>query len=468
MIKNVINLSILEILPVLTYLLFLLWIGLRHRQDSSDAADFMLGGRRLTLPAFVATLVSTWYGGILGVGEFTYLYGLSNWLVFGVPYYFFALIFAWLLARPIHQAGNISIPELLQHPQNSWSRKVAAIYVLFMTLPAPYVLMVGFFLQVISGFPLWICIISGAVISMLYVLSGGFRAVVRTDKLQFILMFGGFLILTAVLLMRYGLPVLQTELPDTHLEWTGGNSAGYILSWFLIAAWTFVDPGFHQRCAAAGSPAIARRGIVVSVVFWFFFDVMTTLCGLYAVVLLPDITPQLSFPLLGHQELPPLISGLFLTGLLATIMSTVDSLMLLSAMTIGYDLSKKPLSETHTIGLRKSLVISVVLSVLLAILLPSVIQLWFTIGNLFIPPLLLPVINRLLKVWPLDARWTLVHLLSVFAVTLGCWILAVVNSGDLQNPQYILGLQPMFPGLVTSGLVYFLSRTRKGFTSKTP
>ena len=42
----------------------------------SSAVDYLVAGRRVTLPAFVATLVATWYGGILGVGEYSYRYGV--------------------------------------------------------------------------------------------------------------------------------------------------------------------------------------------------------------------------------------------------------------------------------------------------------------------------------------------------------------------------------------------------------
>ena len=67
---------------------FLLLVVLRlFRRPSRGAVDYIVAGRRLTLPAFTASLVTTWYGGILGVGEYTWTYGISNWLVFGVPYY---------------------------------------------------------------------------------------------------------------------------------------------------------------------------------------------------------------------------------------------------------------------------------------------------------------------------------------------------------------------------------------------
>jgi SSS family solute:Na+ symporter len=72
-----------------------------------------LAGRTLTLPAFVVTLVATWYGGVLGVGEYSYLHGISNWLVLGVPYYVGALLFALLFAERAREVGASTLPDLL-------------------------------------------------------------------------------------------------------------------------------------------------------------------------------------------------------------------------------------------------------------------------------------------------------------------------------------------------------------------
>lgn len=61
------------------YGLTLVWVGLRRRaMAESEAGQFLLAGRGVTLPAFVATLVATWYGGILGVGEMAYGSGLGT------------------------------------------------------------------------------------------------------------------------------------------------------------------------------------------------------------------------------------------------------------------------------------------------------------------------------------------------------------------------------------------------------
>lgn len=58
-------------------------IGIFTARSSIRDVEFLLAGRSLTTPVFVMSLVSSWYGGILGVGEFTYRFGISNWFLQG-------------------------------------------------------------------------------------------------------------------------------------------------------------------------------------------------------------------------------------------------------------------------------------------------------------------------------------------------------------------------------------------------
>ena len=326
-----------------------------------------------------------------------------------------------------------------------------------MTLPAPYILMVGLFIQMISGWSLWISIIVGTFFSMIYVSTGGFRAVVRTDKLQFLLMFGGFTILLVYLIANYGgIRFLHSNLPSQHLSLTGGNSWAYIFVWFFIGLWTFIDPGFHQRCYAARSPKTARNGILISVGFWFIFDFLTTSTGLYARALLRDINPVLSFPLLSHNILPPLLSGLFITGILATIMSTVDSLTLLSGITIGYDFWKKVTKrKIDSLKILKfSMYIAALVSIILSILIPSVIQIWYLVGSLFIPPMLLPLLACYYPCLRPGRKWVVLNLTIPFASSFIFLIISLFQSTSILKLNYFLNIQPMYPGLITSLLVF--------------
>ena len=82
---------------LISYFIVLIILGFTKREASkaTDANSYLLAGRKLSLPGFVITLVSTWYGGIIGIGENTYLYGLQTWAIFGLPYYLFAILFSF-------------------------------------------------------------------------------------------------------------------------------------------------------------------------------------------------------------------------------------------------------------------------------------------------------------------------------------------------------------------------------------
>lgn len=461
--------TVVDFIPITLYIGLLLFYGFKARHKDANKSEFLLSGRTLSIPAFVATLVSTWYGGILGVGEFVYLQGISVWIVFGLPYYLFALLFAYFLAPKIRQSDSYSIPDMLYRIYNKPIGLLGSIFILFMTSPAPYILMIGVLLQSLISINLFYSVILGTVFSMIYVYWGGFRSVVRTDILQFIIMFAGFIMLFIFLIRSpISLPMIPVRLDSLHKNFTGGLSWQEIIVWVLIASWTFIDPSFHQRCSAAKTPQIARKGIIISVGFWFIFDMLTLICGLYAFILLPDINPMMSYPELGNLILPPVLKGLFFTGLLATIMSTVDSYTFLSALTFGNDIIaqfKKNISENEIKKyVQWGLIITAIISILLILLIPSVIKLWYNLGSLFIPPLLLPLLVVYFPYFRMPKQATLYVMVSSFTVSFIWFVWGQLqrHSGFISFP---FRLEPFFPGFLVS-LIWYGFYIIKDFISK--
>jgi SSS family solute:Na+ symporter len=434
--------------------LIAVWATLRRRRG--DVADYLVAGRRVTLPAFVLTLVSTWYGGILGVGEYGWRYGVSNWLVFGLPYYAGAVLFGLFFARRAREADIYTIPDLLHRTYGRGPALLGALGVFVNAAPAAYVLMLGTLGAAMTGLPLVACIVTGALLSLFYTWRGGLRGVIATDAFQFALMFGGFALLVGVLVARHGaLPFEPGALPGTHFTWHGGNPPQAIFVWYVIALGTLVDPGFWQRAAAARDARTARRGVFLSVGFWMIFDLLTTTCGLYARALLPGLeNPVFAFPELARVTLPPLALGLFYVGLLATVMSTIDSYGFVAATTVGRDVvwrlrgdADETRVATYT---RAGLCVSGAFAVALALARPSVVQLWHDIGSIVTPMLLIPVAAALLGRGRLPARWTLAAMAAPVVVTLG-WVL----WKDLGPAgRYPLELEPIYAGLGTSLAVY--------------
>ncbi|UCH61706.1 MAG: sodium:solute symporter family protein [Fidelibacterota bacterium] len=455
----------LDLTIIALYVGGLLYLGLRSRLSPAARLDhYLLGGRRLTLVPFVATLVSTWYGGILGVGEFTYLNGVVNLLVFGLPYYIFAILYALFFAARIRRGDALTIPERFRQNFGPRSARFSAVLVFLLTTPAPYLLMLGVMLNFLLGLDLWVTILLGTIFSTIYLWRGGFQAVVRTDLLQFILMFVGFAVLLSLLLGEESLVHMWRELPAGHRDWRGAEHLSWqvILVWFLIASWTFVDPGFYQRCAAARTGRTAARGIIISVGFWLVFDLLTTATGLYAVIRLSDLTgssagPVAAYPLLGAAVLPVGLRGFFFAALLAVIMSTVDSFVFISATTLGRDfaLPDDALASRRTAverrRIRWGIVASAVVGYFLAVSLPSVVELWYTLGMVLVPGLLLPILFTFYpRITLSDKRALTIGLVGV--ITAGIWLITPDVGRWLGggSETYPLGLQPMLPGLLAT------------------
>ncbi|MEA2030139.1 MAG: sodium:solute symporter family protein [candidate division Zixibacteria bacterium] len=446
---------IVDYILIVLYLAGLLYIGVfRHHRDKS-ASDLIVGGRMLTLPAFVASLVSTWYGGILGVGEYSFKYGLSNWLVFGLPYYLAALLFALFLAKKARQSKLLTIPDRLAQIYDTKTAVAGSVVIYLMTIPAAYILMLGVLGEFLFGWPFWVGVLLGTIFSVVYVFAGGFRAVVRTDLLQFGLMFAGFSILLITLVSNFGgLSFLKANVPATHLTWHGGNSGWYIAIWYVIALATLIEPAFYQRCYAARTANTARTGIFISIACWAFFDFMTTSCGLYARALLPNLSDPLgSYPALALLVLPAGLMGIFALSLLSTVMSTVDSYSFIAASTFGNDIIgriRKLSDRGIIIYTQLGLLISALLAIVVAVFFRSAVDIWHAFGSIGTPALLIPVFFSFVGRRRLPPGWAFTSILlsgGLSALWLGAKYFRVDGS-------YWFGVEPIFPGLVLSIVLF--------------
>ena len=447
----------LDVSILIIYLVALAILGfIRSNHSNKDPEAYLLAGRKLSLPGFVVTLVATWYGGILGMGENTFSFGVQTWFIFGLPYYIFALLFALFLAARINQAKHISLPDQFHNRYGKTAGVVSAIYILALASPAPYILSIGILIQFISGLSFGISLIIATTISMSYIFTGGFNAVIRTDKLQFGFMFLGFaLLLIYSIKMFGGYTQLAMALPKSHLSITGGASFQYILVWFFIAIWTFVDPGFYQRCAAAKSPKTAQKGIIISIIFWFLFDILTLSTGLYAKAMLTGVDPLFAYPKLGALVLPPIAYGIFITGLLATIMSTIDSLGMISAITFGRDIlwqisnnssNNDSWDNQSTSLIHKGLGVTSFIALALAFSIPSVVKLWYNLGSIIVPGLVIPFLMSFNKNRMQDG---IIFMMVCPALASIIWII----SGELLG-NYPFNIEPFYPGIATSCLIY--------------
>ena len=312
-----------------------------YQQDSQNSwTDYILMGRRLTLPLFVATLVATWYGDILGVTQIAFEYGIYTFLTQGVFWYISYVLFAIVLARYIRKMKILSFPDLLAQLIGKGPSKFSAILIFFKTLPIAYAMGIGIFLKTLFALPFAAAVGIGLVFVFLYSLFGGFRAIVFSDFVQVICMYIGIISVVLISFWKFGgISYLVSHCPSKHFSIQGTFSVLDTFVWFFIAlTTTFLNPTFYQRCLSARTDGIAIWGIFISILCWIVFDLCTTLIGLYAKAYFPQAAPLNASLTYCLEILPHGLKGLFLGGVLATILSTLDSFLFISSTALMYDL----------------------------------------------------------------------------------------------------------------------------------
>lgn len=428
--------------------------------------QFLLLGRKLTLPAFAGTLFSTWYGGILGIGEFSYQNGIMTWLILGIPFYIFSGLFAWLLADKVRNNPARSIPEAIANVYGEKAGRFSAFPIFILVSPAPYILMLGLIAQYMMGGSGHV-LLYGVIVTLFtvaYTSFSGFTADVKTDMLQSVLMYAGFIALIIFAFMEFGsFSTLWNAVPEKYTLLAGGHDWQYVAVWFFIALWTFVDPSFHQRVAAAESPKVAKRGIAITILLWTGFDFLTVFSGMYAWAILgPGLeNPAMSYPILANQILPMGFKGLLFVALLATIQSTLGSYLFLSGQTLGRDLLAKvfPKRKPNTLT-RLSIFAAAVIGILLIIVYRSVIDLWYVIGSAMLPGLLIPVLGVYLKPFRLKKKWVVPLVIASIGTSL-VWLILGTVTKEVAHSYTFLGVEPFYPGLFVSIGCWLFGRERR-------
>lgn len=456
-----ISFSILDIVVIVSFFVILISIGFFSSQKVKSSSDYLLAGRNVGLFLFVLINVSTWYGGILGVGEFTYRYGLLSWFTQGLPYYIFAFLFAIFFAEKVREASLVTIPDKIRLAYGNTNANLSALIVFILVSPAPYLLMTSILIDQIFQIGYLYSLILSLILAGIYLIKGGFRANVYTDAFQFFIMFIGFMIILVAAYLNFGgIDYLKQNLPSEHLKLTGDASSGFIIVWFLIALWTFADPGFHQRSFSAKNGKVAKWGIIISIFFWMLFDFLTTTTGLYARASIPDLAqPLMAYPLLSEKILGDGLKGIFYIGMLATIISTLNSFLFLSATTLGKDFIYEIKKESSEKLLRNyvsiSVLVSGIISILICLLIPSVVQIWYILGSLFIPGIIIAVISSYYPKFKVNnSLMTLEIIIGVsFSVI---WLMIKKNFTE----TILFEIEPMLVGLIAVIIIHIYGLTR--------
>ena len=417
----------------------------RAPKDNS-VLEHLLMGRRLTLPLFVATLVSTWYGGIFGTASIAFDSGIYNFVTQGVFWYAAYLIFAFFVLDKIKAYKAMTLPDLIGQMYGPKAEKLAAIFNILNLVPIAYAISIGLLIQMFFSVSLGEGVAIGVGFTLLYAMFGGFRAVVYSDLVQFFVMFSSVVVLFLFCVLGFGSKPLAM-LPEHYFSPLGKHGIMETLVWGFIALSTLVDPNFYQRAFAAESYKTAKVGIIFSTVVWMIFDLSLTFGAMYAKALLPLAQASDGYFEFAFKVLPQGMRGYFLAGICATVLSTLDSYIFLAGSTLAYDLVPKKWKGNIWLHYMSFLLIAAVAILMATIFEGNIKAVWKALGSLSAASLLVPVLfGYISKQRPSDNAFVLAAGLS--ALTVLTWRLS-----DLKKDT---GVDELYPGaLVSLGVLLF-------------
>nr|WP_320160721.1 sodium/proline symporter PutP [uncultured Methanoregula sp.] len=343
------------------YLAAMMGIGLFYWQKTKTVSEYILGNRELG--RFVAALsaeasdMSGWL--LIGLPGLAYLCGLqAGWVALGLVA---GTFLNWKFIAPrlrIYSriAGDaLTLPEFFRnrfHDRSDLIGIVCAVFILifFVIYTSAQFVAGGRLFETVFGFDYHTALLAGSLIVIAYTFAGGFRAVCVTDTIQGILMFFAILIVPVTGMILLGGPgmtitgILQ-ENADLLNPFLGpdGNPLPLIAIVSLLA-WGlgyFGQPHILVRFMAIKKPEEIRdaRGIAM---VWVILSLGAAVAiGLIGRVL---IYPPLSgaatetvFMVLTVQTFSAFLAGIILCGILAAIMSTASSILLVTGSALSRD-----------------------------------------------------------------------------------------------------------------------------------
>lgn len=319
---------LLEVSALLVYFSIMILIGVVVSRKIKKFHDFAIGNRNLPTSVIGMTMCATLIGGGSAMGAATeaYKYGIMFILArYGEAIGY--LIVAYFIAPKMERFyGMTSVGDIMAKLYGKKFGILTGICGLLLCVGrvSAQVMALGFVVEFLFGYSQFVGIISGVTIITIYSLLGGIRAVILTDVIQFILMFGTVpIILNKAMISIGGYSSLITQLPHSHLTLDSNDLLKYITI-FIYMSIPILGPPYVQRILICKNVDQTKKSFMILALGDFLFATLAGVIGLAAYILYKSAQPNTVY-LMVMSEANTFIRTVGVVGLFAIIMSTADS-----------------------------------------------------------------------------------------------------------------------------------------------
>ena len=351
-------LDTLDWVVIIIYFVILLgvawWVILQKQKNTED---YFLAGRNIGwfmvgASIFASNIGSEHVVGLAGNGAGDkmplLIYELHAWVV---------LMLGWVFLPFYARSGVFTMPEFLEKrfdERSRWVLSIVSLVAYILTKVSVTIYAGGIVVSALMGIPFWIGAVATVVLTGIYTVLGGMRAVVYTETIQAIILVLGAGILTFMGLNAVGgwSELKATIGPDYFNMWRPNSDPDYpwlplFITSTVVGIWYWcTDQVIVQRVLTARNIKEGRRGSIFGAllklmpVFLFLIPGVVAL-GLKMQGKLDWDNPDEAFPVLMSNLLPSGLRGLVAAGLLAALMSSLASVFNSCSTLFTLDIYKK-------------------------------------------------------------------------------------------------------------------------------
>lgn len=335
---------------IVVYMIVLIGIGAIRSRSVENQEDFSVAGRQLSTFVLFGTMLATWIGtgSIFGSAERVYQVGIAAWILplGGLT----GIAILSFLAAKARNLEAITVQDILEHRYNKWARLLGVITLVLtaVTIVSYQYRAAGAVLNLaLPQLDFKVAVIIVAIFIIIYTAMAGMFSVAYTDVAMGVTMIIGILItLPVVWNLAGGYSGMAATLPPDHMKFVGPipfvQALGLVLPSGLLV---LGDANMYQRFFSARNAGMARRATIFLLIGVAYMELMIVFTA-WASSALEWKGGQLERPgriiaYVARDHLPVWLGALVLTTIMAIIVSTAISYLLVPATAIVRDIYQR-------------------------------------------------------------------------------------------------------------------------------
>ena len=338
------------LITILVYMLILFVFGLRITKRLKLKEDFLVAGRTLTAPVLVGTLLASWIGSgdIFSVSNLSYNHGFSS--LIGSSGGWLGIIIVYFIAGRVRRFGQFTVPDIMEARYNKWARIFATIttIIAYVTIVSYQFRGGGWVLNIVTDGRLGEqeAILIIAVFVIIYTMLAGMLSVAYLDIFNGIIMiFGVFLALPFIIKTAGGLQTIAANVtPRAHaflgnMDWM--QAMGYFVPTFLLA---LGNSNMYQRFFSAKNEREAKKSVIGWIIGVILLGITLQSLAVVGSSYFKGLETSDAGRIIiyvAHQGVPVAVGCALMAAIVAVIISTANSFLLVPATNVVRDIYQR-------------------------------------------------------------------------------------------------------------------------------